>query len=63
MKFINDLYANSIEELSDLATDSDDFQSNISNLKKRIKYCKNPLEHKNLERQLNAAYKTTKKRM
>ena len=51
----------SLQELLDLATDSDDFSSNIPDLKKRIKYCKNPLERKNLERQLNAAYKEMKK--
>ena len=33
---------------------------NISKLKKRIKYCKNPLERKNLERQLNFAYRERK---
>ena len=53
---------NSLQELSELATDPDDFSSDIPSLKKRIKYCKNPLEQKSLERQLNAAYKETKKR-
>ena len=53
---------NSLQELSDLATDPDDFSSDIPSLKKRIKYCKNPLERKSLERQLNAAYKEMKKR-
>ena len=53
---------NSLQELSGLATDPDDFSSDIPSLKKRIKYCKNPLERKNLERQLNAAYKQMKKR-
>lgn len=52
----------SLQELSDLATDPDDFSSDIPSLKKRIKYCKNPLERKSLERQLNAAYKEMKKR-
>lgn len=52
----------SLQELSDLATDSDDFSSNIPDLKKRIKYCKNPLERKNLERKLNTVYKEMKKR-
>ena len=52
----------SLQELSELATDPDDFSSDIPSLKKRIKYCKNPLERKNLERQLNAAYKKMKKR-
>ena len=52
----------SLQELSELASDSDDFSLDIPSLKKRIKYCKNPLERKNLERQLNAAYKEMKKR-
>ena len=52
----------SLQKLSELASDSDDFSSNIPDLKKRIKYCKNPLERKSLERQLNAAYKKMKKR-
>ena len=52
----------SLEEISDLATNPDDFSSDIPLLKKRIKYCKNPLERKSLERQLNDAYKAKKKR-
>lgn len=52
----------SLQELSDLATNPDDFSSDIPSLKKRIKYCKNPLECKSLERQLNDAYKKMKKR-
>ena len=52
----------SLQELSDLATNPDDFSSDIPSLKKRIKYCKNPLERKSLERQLNAAYTSMKKR-
>ena len=52
----------SLQELSELASDPDDFSSDIPSLKKRIKYCKNPLERKSLERQLNAAYKKMKKR-
>ena len=34
---------------------------NISALKKRIKHCKNPLEKKQLEKELNLAYKEKKK--
>lgn len=34
----------------------------VSSLKKRIKHCKNPMEKKNLERQLNGLYKERKKR-
>ena len=52
----------SLQELSELASDPDDFSLDIPSLKKRIKYCKNPLERKSLERQLNAAYKKMKKR-
>ena len=52
----------SLQELSDLATDPDDFSSDIPSLKKKIKYCKNPLKRKSLERQLNDAYKSMKKR-
>ena len=52
----------SLQELSDSATNPDDFSSDIPSLKKRIKYCKNLLERKSLERQLNAAYKEIKKR-
>lgn len=52
----------SLQELSELATDPDDFSSDIPSLKKRIKYCKNPLERKSLERQLNAAYKEMKRK-
>lgn len=52
----------SLQELSELATNPDDFSSDIPSLKKRIKYCKNPLERKRLERQLNDAYKTMKKK-
>lgn len=36
-------------------------QDTISSLKKRIKYCKNPLEKKNLEKELNDLYKKRKK--
>ena len=34
----------------------------VSSLKKRIKHCKNSLEKKDLERQLNSLYKERKKR-
>ena len=52
----------SLQKLSDRATNPDDFSSDIPSLKKRIKYCKKPLERKSLERQLNAVYKKMKKR-
>lgn len=34
----------------------------VSSLKKRIKHCKNPMEKKDLEQQLNRLYKERKKR-
>lgn len=34
----------------------------ISNLKKRIKYCKNPMERKQLEQKLNVLYKEQKRK-
>ncbi|MBM6685503.1 hypothetical protein H9X90_05740 [Faecalicatena contorta] len=51
-----------VNQFTELSSVSDDFSSDIPSLKKRIKYCKNPLERKSLERQLNAAYKEIKKR-
>lgn len=51
-----------LSSLEEIASGPDDFSSDIPSLKKRIKYCKNPLECKSLERQLNAAYKEMKKR-
>lgn len=35
----------------------------ISSLKKRIKYCKNPMEKKKLEQELNLLYKKRKRRI
>ena len=50
------------EQLSELVSNPDDFLVDIPSLKKRIKYCKNFLERKVLEKQLNASYKAMKKR-
>lgn len=36
-------------------------KQDISTLKKRIKYCKNPMEKKKLEQELNASYKEQKR--
>lgn len=51
-----------LSSLEEIASGPNDFSSDIPSLKKRIKYCKNPLECKSLERQLNAVYKEMKKR-
>lgn len=45
-----------------MAGESDTYEDSISSLKKRIKYCKNPMEKKNLEKELNALYKSRKRR-
>ena len=37
------------------------FKQSPSILKKRIKYCKNPMEKKKLEQELNALYKEQKR--
>ena len=50
-----------LSSLEEMASDPDDFSSDIPSLKKRIKYCRNPLERKRLEKQLNATYKKIKK--
>lgn len=57
-KFVEDVLNKSLEiEKRTKDINPDD---NISKLKKQIKYCKNPLERKNLERQLNFAYRERK---
>ena len=54
-----------LEELnkmfSEIDTEIIDTES-ISNLKKRIKYCKNPMEQKQLEQRLNVLYKEQKRK-
>lgn len=54
-----------LEELNKIFSETDteiiDTES-ISNLKKRIKYCKNPMERKQLEQKLNVLYKEQKRK-
>ena len=50
---LNDTY---IQELNDT------YIQDISTLKKQIKHCKNPMERKMLEKELNSAYKSRKRR-
>lgn len=54
-----------LEELnkmfSEIDTEIIDTES-ISNLKKRIRYCKNPMERKQLEQKLNILYKEQKRK-
>ena len=46
-----------LEKMSDLLNQESHSQPDISSLKKRIKYCKNPMEKKKLQQELNALYK------
>ena len=58
---ISSLIGTSFEEL---IIDESTFtipQPDISSLKKRIKYCKNPMEKKKLQQELNALYKEHKR--
>lgn len=47
--------------LEDLALVPEPPKQDISTLKKRIKYCKNPMEKKKLDQELNALYKEQKR--
>ena len=53
--------ANVVDLLEDLALVTDPPKQDISTLKKRIKYCKNPMEKKKLEQELNTLYKEHKR--
>ena len=51
-----------LEQMSELCNEKPLPQPDISSLKKRIKYCKNPMEKKKLQQELNALYKEQKRR-
>lgn len=53
-------YPSLSEALDEICNEVQSKQDTISSLKKRIKYCKNPIEKKNLERELNDLYKKRK---
>lgn len=53
--------AKEFDRLDDLALVPEPPKQDISTLKKRIKYCKNPMEKKKLEQELNALYKEHKR--
>ena len=53
--------AKEFELLEDLTVVTEQPKQDISTLKKRIKYCKNPMEKKKLEQELNALYKEHKR--
>lgn len=53
--------AKEFDLLDDLALVPESPKQDIPTLKKRIKYCKNPMEKKKLEQELNALYKENKR--
>lgn len=53
--------AKEFDPLDDLALVPEPPKQDIPTLKKRIKYCKNPMEKKKLEQELNALYKEQKR--
>lgn len=53
--------AKEVDLLEDLALVTEPPKQDISTLKKRIKYCKNPMKKKKLEQELNALYKEHKR--
>lgn len=53
--------AKEFDLLEDLVVVSEPPKQDIPTLKKRIKYCKNPMEKKKLEQELNASYKEHKR--
>lgn len=50
-----------LKKLSETGEHEDNLNLNISQLKKRIKYCRNPLEKQSLQRELNTLYKKRKR--
>lgn len=54
-----------LEDMSELfrkLSTVDDIKPTIPQLKKRIKYCRNPMEKKKLQQELSQAYKEQKRR-
>lgn len=53
---------NDTQELLNMMATSNDIKPDIPQLKKRIKYCRNPMEKKKLQQELNQVYKEQKRR-
>lgn len=61
LEVINPFSLENMSELFKELSTIDDIKPNIPELKKRIKYCRNPMEKKKLQRELNQAYKEQKR--
>lgn len=58
-----DLFAlKDMSELFKKLSTVDDIKPDIPQLKKRIKYCRNPMEKKKLQQELNMVYKEQKRK-
>ena len=62
LDFIKDTYSSylTLHKLAELWDELIAKEEDISSLKKQIKYCKNPMQKKQLEKKLNEAYKKRK---
>lgn len=58
---INGFYDKPLSISCEITSVDNEREEKISNLKKRIKYCKNNMERKKLQHKLNALYKEKKK--
>ena len=56
----DDINENKLQHLDTIAFNASNYQRDIKTLKKMIKHCKNPMEKKSLEKELNEAYKRRK---
>lgn len=60
LESINPFGLKDMNELFEKLSNVDDIKPDIPQLKKRIKYCRNPMEKKKLQQELNQAYKEQK---
>lgn len=51
-----------LRELWEALSDTEEIKPTIPQLKKRIKYCRNPMEKKKLQHELNKVYKEKKRK-
>lgn len=61
LESINPFEMEDMSELFRKLSTVDDIKPNIPQLKRRIKYCRNPMEKKKLQQELNQVYKEQKR--
>lgn len=61
LESINPFGLEDMSELFKKLSTIDDIKPNIPQLKKKIKYCRNPIEKKKLQQELNRVYKEQKR--